>query len=191
MALSDEQIDRYSRQILVPEIGGRGQERLLGARVACLGSSPSLRTAIDYLRAAGIAVSRNGSDAGSAERTVATTAAASLADEASDELPLMVLGQTARTVWYTRGTATSHCRACLAQRADALAEPAAPPFLSAADVAGAALALDIIADLLGIGPAHPPDLISMSRGGLRRQRIELDFSGCTHTAPRRFGKGGD
>src|SRR5207237_500696 len=30
--LTDARIDRYSRQIILPEVGGRGQPRLLGAR---------------------------------------------------------------------------------------------------------------------------------------------------------------
>jgi hypothetical protein len=33
MTLSDADIDRWSRQILLPEVGGRGQQRLLAARV--------------------------------------------------------------------------------------------------------------------------------------------------------------
>jgi hypothetical protein len=75
----------------------------------------------------------------------------------------------------------------MAQRGDALAEAAAPHTVSAADVAGAALALDIIANLLAIGPKSRPDLISLSRGGLLRRRVALDFSGCTHCASRGTG----
>jgi hypothetical protein len=54
MALSDAQIERYSRQILLPEIGGRGQEHLLGARIALAGSGPAAVAAATLLGRAGI-----------------------------------------------------------------------------------------------------------------------------------------
>jgi adenylyltransferase/sulfurtransferase len=54
MALSDPQIERYSRQILLPEVGGRGQERLLAARVAVLGTGPAAGTAATLLGRAGV-----------------------------------------------------------------------------------------------------------------------------------------
>lgn len=54
MALSEEAILRYSRHILLKEVGGRGQERLLGARVRLLGDGPGLAAATLYLVAAGI-----------------------------------------------------------------------------------------------------------------------------------------
>ena len=37
MALSNEQIERYSRQIIVPGVGSTGQERLLAARLVIAG----------------------------------------------------------------------------------------------------------------------------------------------------------
>lgn len=37
MTLSDAQIERFSRQVLLPEVGGRGQERLLASRVRVTG----------------------------------------------------------------------------------------------------------------------------------------------------------
>lgn len=52
--LSDEQIERYSRQIILPQVGGKGQERLLRARVF-VNASDSLQTsALYYLAAAGV-----------------------------------------------------------------------------------------------------------------------------------------
>lgn len=54
MPLSSEQIERYSRQIVLPEIGARGQERLLAATVALFGAGPLARLTAQYLAGAGI-----------------------------------------------------------------------------------------------------------------------------------------
>lgn len=52
--LSDAQIERYSRQIILPSIGGRGQQRLLSSTVGLIGDGPLAATAALYLTAAGI-----------------------------------------------------------------------------------------------------------------------------------------
>jgi adenylyltransferase/sulfurtransferase len=52
--LSDAQIERYSRQIILPQVGGKGQEKLLRARVLVNGSGPLQTAALYYLAAAGI-----------------------------------------------------------------------------------------------------------------------------------------
>jgi adenylyltransferase/sulfurtransferase len=52
--LSDAQIERYSRQIILPEIGARGQERLLSTSVAVLTTEPADSFLVRYLVAAGI-----------------------------------------------------------------------------------------------------------------------------------------
>jgi hypothetical protein len=52
--LSDSQIDRYSRQIVLSEIGGRGQERLLRAEVAIRGSGDAALVCASYLAGAGV-----------------------------------------------------------------------------------------------------------------------------------------
>ena len=54
MTLTDEQVERYSRQILLPEVGGRGQARLLGARVALAGSDEAAGVAATLLGRAGV-----------------------------------------------------------------------------------------------------------------------------------------
>jgi hypothetical protein len=54
--LSDAQIERWSRQILLPDVGGRGQLRLLAARVGLVGSGPVADGVVDLLRRAGIPI---------------------------------------------------------------------------------------------------------------------------------------
>jgi molybdopterin/thiamine biosynthesis adenylyltransferase len=52
--LSDPQIERYSRQIILPQVGGRGQKRLLQASILVSGESALQTGALLYLAAAGV-----------------------------------------------------------------------------------------------------------------------------------------
>lgn len=52
--LTDAQIERYSRQIILPQVGGRGQQRLLASTVSLIGQGPLAETAAAYLAAAGV-----------------------------------------------------------------------------------------------------------------------------------------
>ena len=54
MSLRESEIFRYSRQILVREVGGRGQESLLAAVVELGGGGAALSTAAAYLAASGV-----------------------------------------------------------------------------------------------------------------------------------------
>ncbi len=52
--LSDEQIERYSRQIILPQVGGKGQEKLLSAKVLVYASGAVHAATLHYLAAAGV-----------------------------------------------------------------------------------------------------------------------------------------
>lgn len=61
--LSDPQIERYSRQIILPQVGGKGQQRLLHANILVYGNGPWQAEALLYLAAVGvghIGLTRNG-----------------------------------------------------------------------------------------------------------------------------------
>jgi sulfur-carrier protein adenylyltransferase/sulfurtransferase len=51
---TDEQIERYSRHIILPEVGGEGQSRLLKSKVLLVGAGGLGSPAAFYLAAAGI-----------------------------------------------------------------------------------------------------------------------------------------
>jgi len=54
MSLTDAQLERYARHIVLKEIGGAGQQALLDADVAVIGAGGIGSPAIQYLAAAGI-----------------------------------------------------------------------------------------------------------------------------------------
>lgn len=54
MDFTEEQIERYSRHIILPEIGGRGQARLLKSKVFVLGAGGLGSPSLLYLAAAGV-----------------------------------------------------------------------------------------------------------------------------------------
>jgi adenylyltransferase/sulfurtransferase len=54
MPLTVEQIERYSRQIIVPRLGGQAQERLLASRLLIVGEKTAIEPALLYMVCAGV-----------------------------------------------------------------------------------------------------------------------------------------
>ena len=54
MNFTNEQIERYSRQIILPNVGGKGQEKLLKAKVLIIGTGGLGAPCSFYLAAAGV-----------------------------------------------------------------------------------------------------------------------------------------
>jgi molybdopterin/thiamine biosynthesis adenylyltransferase len=68
--LADALVERYSRQILLPEVGGRGQERLGATRVTIVGRGAAAAVAARLLDAAGLRVVARDGEATALEATV-------------------------------------------------------------------------------------------------------------------------
>ena len=54
MNFTDEQITRYSRHILLPEVGGKGQKKIAQAKILIVGAGGLGSPAAFYLAAAGV-----------------------------------------------------------------------------------------------------------------------------------------
>jgi molybdopterin/thiamine biosynthesis adenylyltransferase len=101
MSLTDAQIDRYSRQIIVPRIGGRGQERLLAARMLLVGDARDIEAPLAYLVGAGvgtICLKLSGDRAAFSEkRELNPDVTIAFADESQERIDcaLMIIGSEA------------------------------------------------------------------------------------------------
>ena len=103
--LTDAQIERYSRQIIVPHLGGRGQQRILASRIVIAGDPRDIEAPLAYLVGAGvgtITVRLAGGHGGFAKNIAAALelnpdVSVTIADgpPASADLALLILGTQA------------------------------------------------------------------------------------------------
>lgn len=168
MALTEAQIQRYGRQILLREVGGKGQARLLERPVRVEGRNPATDVAVAYLAAGGTPVDcRDGApldgflagaaleafnpDAASAAPVFAVLAAAGVTPSS----PLAVVVGGDGLVVAGPGA----CADCLAASAATLATAVTP---ADAVLLGSLAALALQRLALGLDPAAPIRLIRLS-----------------------------
>ena len=123
MTLTDAQIDRYSRQIIVPHIGGRGQERLLAARMLLVGDARDIEAPLAYFVGAGvgtICLKLSGGQADFAEkRDLNPDVSITIADESQGrvDLALVIVGSEAAR--KAAGEISHHAQPAVIARLDA------------------------------------------------------------------------
>lgn len=137
MALTDAQIERYSRQIIVPHLGGRGQERILAARIVIAGEVRDIEAPIAYLVGAGvgrIGVRLGGDQNGFAEtiaamRRLNSDASVRIADESEGrvDLALAIVGSDAALKVAEEIASDRDARASVIARLDAPGQIAVVP----------------------------------------------------------------
>lgn len=191
MGLSESEIRRYSRQILVAEIGGAGQERLLATGALVVGSGPCAMTALAYLGAGGVPAWPSVETAAAASRgfLVAGADLNATLRQANPELPAATrsagalveapLQPAGPAPWVAMGTradravvlarAEGGCPACFLK---SLSELSSPPEGALSVAVGAAAALVFQRVVLGL--SEPLEALtlgpdgSVSRDGLSR-----------------------
>lgn len=175
--LSDAQIERWSRQILLPDVGGRGQLRLLAARVGLVGDDPVAAQCVDLLQRAGVPVTA-GVVPDDAEVLIDlaadTDASVTLARRAVAAGVPLVRGRLAGAAGSVDTLTGRPCGCCVTPGQPSPARGSGPLIRPAAQALSALVAAEVLGALLA-----PP------RHG-RRQRFDLaagDFAGAALVGP--------
>jgi molybdopterin-synthase adenylyltransferase len=182
--LSDTQIERFARQIVLPEVGGRGQERLLASCVAVHTSSEAeaaydvLLLAAIHLGVAGVGAlvvpeiarsavaealaARNPDvELGAAPRTVDATVVIGDASTLAGGMPTVFAGAGAAELAVV--VARGYCAACVRAALPPLAAPETWP-THLAPLLASILATVVLGEILGLDPREEPTLLTI---GLR------------------------
>jgi hypothetical protein len=149
--LADALVERYSRQILLPEIGGRGQERLCATRVTVSGGGDAGAFAATLLGGAGASVRIEAGPPDEVRVTTAATAGVRARFHASAAVVATLPGMP--------------CVACLPARALALPPPGdAIGAVAVAQAAGALVAGEALRLLVGLATDGRVQTIDVARG---------------------------
>jgi len=199
--LSDAQLERYSRQVVLPEVGGRGQARLLRARVAVAGSGSAASTAATLLGRAGVGaldlvrgprslpelspdcrLARSGDLTDPADVIVHLSAdralAAALGRRAQAAGRPFVLGTLAGS-WIAVATLVGRpCSACLPREETAAHRAGGPLGAPAALALGALAASEALRVLLGPAPHGRRTAFDLDAGTCEASEL-VPSGGCT------------
>jgi len=165
MSLTDVQIERYSRQIIVPHLGGRGQERILASRIVIAGDARDIEAPLAYLVGAGVGtinVRLSSGHSGFARRIAAARelnpdVSVSVADEPQErvDLTLVFVGSEAARKLVDEIGEGQDVRALVIARLDAPGKIAVIPDAQSPRIADASM-------LAGFGArAEAADFIAM------------------------------
>ena len=176
--LAPAQVQRYARQILVPEVGRAGQERWLDSRLVAIGEGEALEAAVELVSAAGVAVERDNRAAGT---EAGPTGAASAGTEAGPtglasgtgsgptglaRLGELIIGETA---FVDRRAGCERCIAAFFASQPRLEAAERPAIAFATGAAAAAEALLQLLDSrrppIGMAFAPEPRRVALAHGG--------------------------
>jgi hypothetical protein len=195
MPLTDAQIERYSRQIIVPHLGGRGQERILASRIVIAGDARDIEMPLAYLVGAGVGTINlrlTGGRSGFAKRIAALRESnpdvcVSVADEPQGrvDLALLIIGSAAARKLADEIGEDREVRALVIARLDAPGKIAVIPDAQSPRIADASM-------LASVGArAEAADFIAMlataeafkllAGYGENPSRSTIDFDGYETT----------
>jgi len=125
--LSEAQLDRYSRHLLLPAVGEKGQEKLLNARVLLLGAGGLGSPSALYLGAAGVGtiglVDADGEGASNLQRQIIhSTSRLGTPKVDSAEIALRDLNPDVKVVKYQERLTSSNVERILADKWDVIVD---------------------------------------------------------------------
>ncbi len=149
MTLSEADIERYARQIVIPQVGIEGQERLLAARVLVVGNGTAAQAARQYLEASGVTTLAGTATPDGCNCAIVAGAEAWAGSERSGGLPRIWCYLDAGRLVAGYAAASQALPGLPASAADSPKGPAAEARLYAAGCEAAARTLAVLLDWEG------------------------------------------